>query len=133
MHMTHAHEHDVCAHTHTRQQRTRTRTRDTYTYTCASALRQADNWESDWRSDVRAPNGERWRFPGGSRAMIGKHACHDPRKVRKLLSTWLVGTTDPSMSKQVRNVVSGAGEPSMGPAWDRALLSCNPPTYLLTQ
>ena len=54
----------------------------TYTcaYTCASALRQADNWESDWRSDVRAPNGERWRFPGGSRAMIGKHACHDPRK-----------------------------------------------------
>ena len=46
-----------------------------YTNTC-----KADNWESDWRADVRAPNGERWRFPGGSRAMIGKHACHDPRK-----------------------------------------------------
>ena len=117
-------------HTHTRHTYTYTYT---CAYTCASALRQADNWESDWRSDVRAPNGERWRFPGGSRAMIGKHACHDPRKVRKLLSTWLVGTTDPSMRKQVRNVVSGAGEPSMGPAWDRALLSCNPPTYLLTQ
>ena len=60
----------TCTHTHA-------------TYTCARALRQADNWESDWRSDVRAPNGERWRFPGGSRAMIGKHACHDPRKARK--------------------------------------------------
>ena len=46
----------------------------------ASSRYQADNWESDWRSDVRAPNGERWGFPGGSRAMIGKHACHDPRK-----------------------------------------------------
>ena len=66
----------MCAHTH-----------DTYAYTCASALRQADNWEHNWRTDVRAPNGERWRFPGGSRAMIGKHACHDPRKVRTLLST----------------------------------------------
>jgi hypothetical protein len=59
---------------------------------CASALRQADNWESDWRSDVRAPNGERWRFPGGSRAMIGKHACHDPRKARKRVSTLVVGS-----------------------------------------
>ena len=102
MHMTHEHEHDVCAHTH-----------DTYAYTCASALRQADNWEHNWRTDVRAPNGERWRFPGGSRAMIGKHACHDPRKVRTLLSTWLVGTTGPSTSKQVWNVVSGAGGASM--------------------
>ena len=40
----------------------------------------ADNWEQDNRGDTRAPDGTRWRFPGGSRAMIGRHACHDPRK-----------------------------------------------------
>ena len=42
----------------------------------SSSRYMADNWQSDHRTDTRAPSGRRWDFPGGSRAMIGDHACH---------------------------------------------------------
>ena len=46
----------------------------------SSSRYMADNWRVDWRTDIRAPSGKRWSFPGGSLAMIGDHPCFDPRK-----------------------------------------------------
>ena len=47
-----------------------------------------DNWMMAWSTPYRAPWGERWDFDlgkrgdrfRGSRALIGEHACYDPRK-----------------------------------------------------
>jgi hypothetical protein len=46
----------------------------------SSSRYMADNWQADHRTDTRSPAGGRWRFPGGSRAMIGSHPCHVPGK-----------------------------------------------------
>lgn len=42
----------------------------------SSSRYMADDWTRDHRTDTRAPSGKRWRFPGGSRSMIGVHPCH---------------------------------------------------------
>lgn len=46
----------------------------------SSSRYMADNWESNWASPIRGIDGRVWTFPGGSRAMIGRHPCYDPRK-----------------------------------------------------
>ena len=46
----------------------------------SSSRYMADIWSANWNSDTRAPAGKRWRFPRGSRAMIGEHRCYSPSK-----------------------------------------------------
>lgn len=100
----------------------------------SSSRYMADDWTRDHASDMRAPSGRRWSFPGGSRAMIGVHPCHVQGKDVVLpvfappdkfaASPWLrvarVMAAAPQPARRARAADAGAGADGGAAAEDGA-------------